>query len=37
MQAVAAAQQPSIDVMTATAAAADETLAPIGDDDRRLH
>jgi ATP-dependent helicase/nuclease subunit A len=31
-EAIAAAQQPSIDVMTATAAAADEALAPIGDD-----
>jgi ATP-dependent exoDNAse (exonuclease V) beta subunit len=30
--AIAAAQQPSIDVMTATAAAADEALAPIGED-----
>jgi ATP-dependent exoDNAse (exonuclease V) beta subunit len=29
-RAIAAAQQPSIDVMTATAAAADETRAPIG-------
>jgi ATP-dependent exoDNAse (exonuclease V) beta subunit len=31
-QAIAAAQAPSIDVMTATAAAANEEMAPIGDD-----